>query len=146
IADGCAARRTDRTAELPQLAAPRATRTVELDVLLIGRAGRWLVERRGAGAAMAGLLQFPSLERVPPSGEPSGLFTLSQGALKSGEVLGRLRHAITRHRILARVRAGRAAFRGAPPDGLAWRRRSELEGAELTGMTRKVLRAGFLDR
>ena len=145
IADGCAARRTDRTAELPQLAAPRATRTVELDVLLIGRAGRWLVERRGAGAAMTGLLQFPSLERVPPSGEPSGLFTLSRGALKSGEVLGRLRHAITHHRILAWVRAGRAAFRGAPPDGLAWRRRSELEGAELTGMTRKVLRTGFLD-
>ncbi|MDP6410876.1 MAG: A/G-specific adenine glycosylase [Planctomycetota bacterium] len=144
-ADGCAAVRAGRTAELPQLAAARPVRRVEVDLLLVARAGRWLVERRPPGGAMAGLLQFPTVERTPPGGEPSGLFALPDDLLEPGELLGEVRHAITHHRIRARVRAGRAGYRGAR-EGLGWLRRSALVDAELTGMARKVLRAGFLER
>ena len=94
---------------------------------------------------MAGLLQFPTVERTPPGGEPSGLFALPDDLLEPGELLGEVRHAITHHRIRARVRAGRAGYRGAR-EGLGWLRRSALVDAELTGMARKVLRAGFLER
>lgn len=145
IAPGCAARREGRTAELPQLALPRPAKAVEVDLLLVSRAGRWLFERRGPRGAMAGMLQFPTLERPPPGGAPSGLFRLPPGLLQAGEHLATIRHAITHHRIRARVRRGRSLFQRAP-DGLRWLRRAEVSAAGLTGMTRKVLGGGFLER
>ena len=56
-----------------------------------------------------------------------------------------MRHTITRHRVRARVEAGRTS--GEALDGsLAWVARSALDGLALTGITRKVLAARFFPR
>lgn len=151
----CRARGLGLEGELPRTRPRPAGVEVELLVLLVPRAGRWLVERRDEQAGrMAGLLEFPTVELPGPGGARSGLFPAAlprSGAgtgaaplLEAGRELGALRHAITRHRIHARVVLGRARFEGrrAP---YRWLREAELGRLALTGMARKVLAAGLLD-
>jgi A/G-specific adenine glycosylase len=146
VAEPCAARAEGRQEELPQLRPRRAPVEVALEVALCRRGGRWLLERRPEGGRMAGLLQFPTRERVPPGGEARGLFPADwPAALCTSDPVGELRHSITHHRIRAEVRAGRAGFRGALP-GLSWHAEEELAALQLTGMARKILRAGMLER
>jgi len=145
LARDCVALRDGLVDELPRARGPRAPIAVELTVLLARRDGRWLLERRPAGGRMAGLLQFPTCELSRSAGAPGELFPRACHGLVRGRELGRISHAITHHRIRARVFAARARS-GAARDGRTWRRRSELSALGLTGMARKILRAGLLER
>jgi len=136
----CAAHRTGRAEELPLPKASPATVDVALELLVVERAGRLLLERRGDLGRMAGLWQFPTREEVP-AGAPGRLFPAqwpSGAGLEPRERLFDLRHAITHHRIRAVVR--RARIRRAPA-GWRWTGERERAALGLTGMARKVLRA-----
>jgi len=140
VARGCAALSSDRTDELPHLAARRAPVEVLLHVLLVRKNGRVLLEQRPATGRMAGLWQLPTIEVESSKGERSGLFPPEwpDGAeLESGVAIGELRHGITHHAIRAEVRTG--ALRGPKPASWRWLRRAEVEARGLTGMARKAL-------
>lgn len=152
VARGCRAHELGLEAELPRARPRPASVEVELRVLLVPRAGRWLLARRPAGAGrMAGLLEFPTLELPGTSGAGSGLFPTAfelragQGTepFEIGPELWELRHAITKHRIRARVCSARARFRGTP-EGFLWASAAQLAERELSGMARKILRRGLL--
>jgi len=93
---------------------------------------------------MAGLWEFPTREEAGAEGGHSGLFAPDFGldlALDEGEPLGALTHAITRHRIRARVlRARPAGPLPGRPEGPEWIARDRLAELGLSGMARKVLR------
>jgi adenine-specific DNA glycosylase len=118
---------------------------VELDVLLVRRGTALLLEQRSPDAGrMAGMWQFPTVERPGIGGRSRGLFPAEwnpPGALVPGEELGVVRHTITCHRIRAAIRAGRSVpgLRVRAP--LAWVEDSKLRQLALTGMTRKILKA-----
>jgi A/G-specific adenine glycosylase len=62
VAVHCQARRLGLEAELPRVGARPASVQVEVLLLLVPRAGRWLLARRGAGEGrMAGMLEFPTI-------------------------------------------------------------------------------------
>jgi len=101
---------------------------------------RWLVGQRPAGGRMAGLWELPTIE---PSGarllaEPEWPGTLP--ALTAGDEVGVVAHAITRHRIRARVFEARLAG-GEPASPLRFVNAAEIAELGPTGLTAKVLRA-----
>lgn len=123
----------------------RAPQDVRLEVLLVHRRGRWLLVRRPPGGSLGGMLEPPA--RAVEGGE--GLFPLrwpeGLAAPCGAPTLGELRHAITHHRIRARVRLGEAREAGRVPGG-RWARPGELERLELTGLARKALEGERLGR
>jgi A/G-specific adenine glycosylase len=144
----CLAHAAGRAEELPR-ARPRPTPIeVELTIAVAARGGALLVRRRPERARMAGLWEFPTREELPGHGRASGLFPADFGlplALDEGPPLGRVAHAITRHRIRAQVVSARPSGPlGGPPDGPEWIERGRLADLGLTGMARKVL--GLLAR
>ncbi|MBL8862437.1 MAG: A/G-specific adenine glycosylase [Planctomycetes bacterium] len=116
---------------------------VELHVALARDGERLVVAERPERGRMAGLLELPTCE-------PSGGRLLHApewpraegGWISAGEELGSVSHAITKHRIRARVFAAR--WNGAPPTA-PLRLLSAAEAAQrgLTGLAAKVLRARF---
>jgi A/G-specific adenine glycosylase len=153
IARGCAARAAGRERELPRARKRAAPLDVALEILLVRRGGEVLLERRAGEGRMAGLWQLPTVELEGPAGRRSGLFPpeyarRSGGAAvleaAAGEPLAELRHTITRHRIRARLFAGRVLGRGALPDPLSWVAEEQLAAWPLSGMARKGLAAGSL--
>jgi A/G-specific adenine glycosylase len=136
----CAARRAGREAELPRRKPRPAALEVELELLLIVDRGRLLMHRRPATGRLAGLLDLPSREvsaspRLYPSEWPAA-------GLSSAGLLGEMRHAITRHRILGRVFEGRCDMPGGaldPASGLLWMPIGELRTAPLSGLAKKAL-------
>lgn len=139
VARGCVAGESGRAEALPRPKPRRPPTEVEVEVALVERDGAVLLEQRPPGGRMAGLWQLPTRERT---GE--GLFPSSWPAVEGAPVLeaedelGELRHAITRYRILARLREARVV--GALPPGWRWFTAAEREELPLTGMARKVLR------
>jgi A/G-specific adenine glycosylase len=140
LARACRARAAGRAEQLPRAAERAAPIEVRLEILVPVAGGRVLVLRRPAEGRMAGLDELPTRELVaggarprlwPPEHAP-GL-----APAPSAELLGTLRHAITRHRIRAGVFAGE--LRGAAPDGARWVRAEEVGGLPLTGLARKAL-------
>ena len=121
---------------------------VELEVRLARDGTRLLLERRPRGGRMAGLWEFPTIEREGPEGGLSGLFpaTWAWGGARAGAAPSAvLQHGITHHRIRAQVRPGRV--RAVPDAGLelpaggelGWFDEQEVASRALTGMARKVL-------
>jgi A/G-specific adenine glycosylase len=144
----CAAHQTGRESELPLARARPTPVQVELAVAWVERAGRLLLERRGAGGRMAGLWQLPTIELPGPDSRLTGLFPPAwpvDAPIRTGALLGEVRHTITRHRIRARVLAGR--LEGPQPGrnrGVEWIPRDRLADLGLTGMARKILGAPLL--
>ena len=154
IARSCRARREGRAQALPRPRARPAAVEVELELAVVerpaeqakaGRAGigrELLLEPAGHGGRMAGLWQFPTVERPDPAGRRSGLFPAhwpEAAGLEPGERLFPIRHGITHHRIRGSVRSARVG-RGAPPAGWRWVPAQEVGALPLTGMAKKVLR------
>jgi len=146
----CAARRQGREGELPRAAPAVAPLAVELEILFVRRrragADEALVVRRPATGRMAGLWEPPTRELGTADGGPGLLWPARfPGAehglvLRTGAELASVAHSITRHRIRARVRAGRSE-RGAAPDApVRWVPLAELDGVALTGLASKALR------
>jgi A/G-specific adenine glycosylase len=135
----CKAQAAGRAAELP-LAKPKpATIEVELVVHLVEDAGRVLLRRRASSGRMASLVEFPTTEE-----RPGGALWPARpaAALAEAEELARFAHAITNHRIRARVaRARLVGALDAPDDDGAWSwvARDEVRRLALTGMARKVV-------
>jgi len=148
VAAECAARASGRAAELPRPKRRRTPDEVELELLVVVRRGRWLLERRPAGGRMAGLLELPTVEL--PSRADGRVLLFSdrwpepiREHVALGEALGDLRHTITHHRIRASIRRGelgRGARASAWKQPLCWVPEAELADAPLTGMARKVVR------
>jgi len=152
----CEGRRRGLETRLPTPGRKRAPVEVELDVVVVAERGRVLLEQRPAGGRMAGLWELPTREPGAAGGRDGRLFPARFRApaagcsLHAGELVGEVRHGITHHRIRARVHGGRLAraagsrARVAPP--FAWCTPEQLASRALTGMTRKVLRAGLVPR
>ena len=137
----CVALREGNVALLPELAARRKPIDVELCVLVVRSRARWLVERRDATGRMAGLWQFPTIERGSDGAGSTRLFPRrwpSPVTELAGEPLAALRHSITHHRIRIEVRAGELRSQTLP-ENWRWCTELELGRMALTGMTRKVL-------
>lgn len=139
LAEHCAALAADRVAEFPRPKARPSPLDVELEVLVVRRGSAWLFEQRPRSATrMAGLWELPTREVGAPSGlfrtawEPAGLFVV-------GRELGRVRHAITRHRIGVGVREGALCAGREPPAQFEWLEPRSAGRIALTGMARKVL-------
>jgi A/G-specific adenine glycosylase len=139
VAACCAARAAGREAELPVPARKRAPVDVRLEVALVERAGAVLLERRPPDGRMAGLWELPTREVPGPDGARAGLWPAEfRAAVRAGAPLGEVAHAITHHRIRARVRAARVA--GRPVGGEhRFLPRAEAGAVGLTGMARKIL-------
>ena len=139
LSAACRARAAGRAEELPRPKPRRAPVDVELLVLVVRAGETVLLERRPGEGRMAGMWQLPTVERAAGA---AALFPESFPAgadLRQGEELGQVRHAITHHRIRARVSAGELGGPAVAP--LCWTRAVDLERLPLTGMTRKILRA-----
>jgi A/G-specific adenine glycosylase len=141
IAHGCAARKAGRAESLPQPAKKRATLEVRLEIALVARGGELLLVGRPSEGRMAGLLEFPTREVPGPSGGLSGLWPAEFAPpLYECEPLDEIRHAITHHRIRARVRRATLAPGASATARLHWESPSAAGALGLTGMARKVLR------
>ena len=143
----CEARQAGREGVLPRARPRPVSLQVELAVAWVERAGEVLLERRPAGGRMAGLWQLPTIELAGAGTARCGLFDPDWpggAGIRTGADLGEVRHTITRHRIRARLLAGRLSgpLPGRPA-GLEWIPRARMADLGLTGMTRKILRAPF---
>ena len=87
---------------------------------------------------MSGLWELPTREVPGPDGGLTGLWPPAfPCVIRLDEELATLSHAITHHRIRARVR--RAELAGRDVEGVAWFERDRLAELGITGMTRKAL-------
>ncbi len=139
VRGSCRAALTGRTAGLPRARARQETLEVALEVFVVRRGARVLVQRRPAGERMAGLWELPTRE-VAADGESPRLWPRELGLeVRERVELGRVRHTITRHRITARVLEG-CCTRALPVHGgRRWVETGELDGLGLTGLARKAL-------
>ena len=129
----CFALREDRRAEFP-MRPPRAPATQRRFLAFIVRKqNRFLVRQRPGGAVNAHLWEFPNVEVGLEENNPAvaaGLFQIAEA-----RPLCRIRHSITRHRILLEVYRAEAA-RKAPG---AWKTIPQLNRLPFTSAHRKIL-------
>lgn len=138
----CEARKRGLERELPRPKKRNASVAVALETLVIARNSSLLLEQRPASGRMASMWQFPTRES-----SSLGLFPsqFAGDARRAGDQpLGEIAHTITHHRIRVLVHSGELA-RGAPRPPLVWIERDRIADLALTGMTRKILRAGLAD-
>ena len=117
----CAAVEQGRVAEIPVMAAPRATKEIRETAVVTRCGDRVLVIRRGPGEWWEGLWDFPR--------EPRGA---------TGRRIGRVAYGVTHHRIDCTVVERRAPSAGAPPAGGRWVRVSALAGLAMTSPGRRI--------
>ena len=136
----CQARKQGRVSELPRPKVRAAAKALDVEMLLIRRGLRILLEKRAEGQALGGLWQLPTRVIGGEGEEGSRLFAEEWpdglGARK-GPDLGRLRHGIMRFSIRARLRPG--TVRGRKGPALEWFTAEQLGGLGLTAMARKAL-------
>jgi len=126
VAARCRAREAGTAAELPvKLRAVEPVR-LTLDVLIVRRAGKVLLRRRGAEASrLAGFWELPSPADLP--------------AAKAGRLLGEVRHTITHHRYTVRARLAELDKSAAAGVDCGWFGEAEREAIPLTTISRKCL-------
>jgi A/G-specific adenine glycosylase len=142
VSRGCLAKKTGRVAQLPRPKAKRAPTEVELQILVVKKEGKWLLEQRPTPGRMAGLWQFPTVECAGSEGElfPVGPPKVAgRPILEVGEAAGSLRHSITRYRIRATIHSAQLVEK--KPATWRWFQPEELQNLAITGMARKVLAA-----
>jgi A/G-specific adenine glycosylase len=137
----CAARRTGRIDQLPNLGVRAPATARRFAAFVIERRGRFLVRQRPAGVVNAHLWEFPNVEITARS---PGLKVIAQNelglALTSVEKLCVIKHTITRYRIT--LETWRANLKHSPrksaPD-VSWLTPAELSALAFTSAHRKVL-------
>jgi A/G-specific adenine glycosylase len=125
----CFAFRTHRVADFPALAARKAPTERRFIALVAREEDRFLVRQRPSGIVNAGLWEFPNIE-VPMKAKPPEELGL-------GEPFFRVRHSITRYRILLEV------FEAKADSGMegVWKTLAEMEKLAFTSAHRKVMDA-----
>jgi len=138
LADECVARVRRRTEELPVPARKRASVPVLLELALVQRGERVLLTRRPGGGRMPGMWELPTREVPGPDGGLTGLWPpVFPCVVRLEDELSALSHAITHHRIRARVRRAELGDRG--EESVEWFEHDRLADLGVTGMTRKAL-------
>ena len=140
LADQCAARRTNRVAEIPIKATRRAVEEIHETAVVVRRAGRVLVVQRGPGEWWEGLWDFPRLPgttRVARRGiERSELLSgLACGAVSR---LDTIAHTVTHHRITLDVVACAAGRGGKASPGRRWVTATALASLAMTSPGRRI--------
>ena len=136
----CEARRTNRVAEIPVKAARRSAKEIHETAVVVRRAGRVLVVRRGAGEWWEGLWDFP---RVPGAARAAAR-GIERSALLSGYAcgktrrLGTIRHTVTHHRITLDVVACEAARAGKATPVRKWVTAAALASLAMTSPGRRI--------
>ena len=136
----CFARREDRVGDFPMLKAARKTSRRRFAAFIVKKNGRFLARQRPAGGVNAHLWEFPNVEIAPEEKNPAA--AAAPFVLTGTKAVWRVRHTITRHRILLEAypaewpgRAGKGAAPG------VWRTRAQLERLAFTSAHRKLLAA-----
>ncbi len=143
LAPNCQALAAGRQAELPHPKARPEPIDVEVEMLVVRGPRGLLLERRAGGGRMEGLLELPTRE-LGENNAPAHLWPRAfreTRLVPQGDTaaLGTLRHAITRHRIRARLVLGSLVGAGQLPQGFGWWTDERLAEAPLSGLTRKAL-------
>jgi A/G-specific adenine glycosylase len=136
----CFARREDRVAEFPARKAAAKSRRRRFLAFIVKKNGRFLARQRPAGGINAFLWEFPNVEIAPGAKNPSA--SAAPFVVTGRAAVCRVRHSITRHRIL--LEAYRAEWPGPSATGAApgvWRTRAQLERLAFTAAHRKILAA-----
>ncbi|MFT7485075.1 MAG: A/G-specific adenine glycosylase [Candidatus Paceibacteria bacterium] len=137
VSSECRARELEIVSELPTPKPRRAPTRVELEIFVVARGPDVLLEQRPREGRMGGLWQFPTVESAPGDALFPATLPAEPGLFRPGPIIGELRHSITRYAIHAQLRTAELA--GDPPAGWKWFQPADLEGAALTGMTKKAL-------
>ena len=138
----CDARRTNRTAAIPARSARRATKQLRETALVVRRAGRVLVVRRGPGEWWEGLWDFPRV----PGGARGAATAIAASDMLTGLGCGRpvkiggLVHSVTHHRIALDVVACAARRPGATARGRRWVAEAALVKLAMTSPGRRIAR------
>lgn len=138
----CEARRTNRTAEIPARSARRAVEQLRETAVVVRRAGRVLVVRRGPGKWWEGLWDFP---RVPGSARAAATAIAAADVFKGlgcakPAKIGGLVHSVTHHRIALDIVVVTARRPGAAVRGRRWVAEAALAQLAMTSPGRKIAR------
>jgi len=140
LADQCAARRTNRVAEIPMKAARRAVEEIHETAVVVRRAGRVLVVQRGPGEWWEGLWDFPRL----PGAARGARRGIERSELLSGLACGAvsrldtIAHTVTHHRITLDVVACAAGQGGKASPGRRWVTATALASLAMTAPGRRI--------
>jgi A/G-specific adenine glycosylase len=147
LLDGCAARSSGRTEELP-VRAPRRPGVAQRRVVAVARRGErfLLVRNPDRSELLAGVWEFPWTERALEREEwEAGLARSYGGEWSVGSVRGSARHAITFRSLELEIRDAEVRFDSeAVADGEnrpepGWFSLEQIEAVPTTSMVRKVL-------
>ncbi len=141
----CFARRAGRVKEFPRMKAPPRMEQRRFMAFIVKKNGRLLARPRPADGVNAHLWEFPNVEIAP--GEKNPAAAAAPFLLTEAKPVCRVRHSITRHRIL--LEAWRAQWPGPAAKGGApgvWRTPAQLEQLPFTSAHRKILRALQMER
>ena len=133
----CFARQQNRVAAFPAPARRSPPRQRRFIALIVRRRGRFLLRRRPMGVVNAGLWEFPNIEIPLQTRNPAA--KAAPFSLAPGGPFFRLRHTITRHRIL--LEAFRAGFSADSPPPGAWKTIAQAGQLPFTSAHRKVFDA-----
>jgi A/G-specific adenine glycosylase len=142
VAACCDAKRTGRVAEIPMKAARRAVKEIHETAIVVQRAGRVLVVRRGPGEWWEGLWDFPRVSgaaRISRRGieRSEALSGLACGATSR---LGTITHTVTHHRITLDVVSCAAGRTGKVTTGRRWVTAASLGSLAMTSPGRRIVR------
>ena len=142
LASCCVAKRTNRVAEIPVRATRRLAKEIRETAVVVRRAGRVLVVRRGPGEWWEGLWDFP---RVPGAARSAtrgiaGSPELRGLACGATDRLGTIAHTVTHHRITLDVVACEAGRAGKATPGRKWVTVAALESLAMTSPGRRIAR------
>jgi len=134
----CFARGANRVGEFPMRKAPGPAAQRRFLAFIVKKNGRFLARRRPAGGVNALMWEFPNVEVAP--GERNLAAAAAPFVLAGGGPVCRVRHSITRYRIV--LEAYRADWPGRGAKNLApgvWRTPAQMERLAWTAAHRKVL-------
>lgn len=138
----CEARRTNRTAEIPARPARRAVTQRRETAVVVRRAGRVLVVRRGPGEWWEGLWDFPRVSGAARSAAKAMAASAVFTGLGCGKPvkIGGLVHSVTHHRITLDIVTSAARRQGATGRGRRWVAEAALVKLAMTSPGRRIAR------
>ena len=140
LAACCEAKRTGRVAEIPMKATRRAVKEIHETAVVVRRAGRVLVVRRGPGEWWEGLWDFPRVPKAAGAArrEIERSEALSGLACGATSRLGTITHTVTHHRITLDVVACAAGRAGKVTTGRRWVTATALASLAMTSPGRRI--------